>query len=89
MDGLLERFTFWRSYYDAFSSVDYETKCRCIFNILEYVFEGKTPEAQGVEAAIFALMKPNLDISIQNGENARRGHRRKHGIKTQRIKRHS
>lgn len=69
---MIERFTFWRSYYDAFSSVDYETKCRCILNVLEYVFEGKAPEARGTEAAIFALMKPSLDISIQNGKNGRK-----------------
>ena len=54
-------FVFLPSYYDAIRPLPDEMRLRLYDAIIDYGVEGVTPELEGIEASLFALVKGNLD----------------------------
>ena len=54
-------FVFMPSYYDAIRPLPDEMRLRLYDAIIDYGVEGVTPELEGIEASLFALVKGNLD----------------------------
>ena len=67
-------FQFFRSFYDAAKNIpDKEMQADFLMAICEYALNGKEPEGSGIINALFALVKPNLDISRKRAQAGRKG----------------
>lgn len=70
-------FTFFESFHEATKDMPDTEFANYWKPVLKYIFEGETPEFTGLNKAIFALMKPNIDSSLKNRENGKKGGRQK------------
>lgn len=67
-------FQFFRSFYDAAKNIpDKAMQADFLMTICEYALNGKEPEGSGIINALFALVKPNLDISRKRAQAGRKG----------------
>lgn len=67
-------FQFFRSFYDAAKNIpDKAMQADFLMAICEYALNGKEPEGSGIINALFALVKPNLDISRKRAQAGRKG----------------
>ena len=70
-----ESFVFYKSFYEAIEKLPEEYQLEVIKAIMEYNFNGTTPELSPIADAIFTLIKANLDsasarydASVENGK---------------------
>ena len=68
----INQFTFFRNYHDFIKELDYEKKCQFLIAIDEYVFDDKEPYFDGLEKAIWNMIKVSLDVSKNKSNNARK-----------------
>ena len=62
-------FTFFRSYYDAMQNIDDpKVKADVFMAICAYALDGEVIPLQGIAAALFSLVKPNLDVSAKKAK---------------------
>lgn len=62
-------FTFFRSYYDAMQNIDdSKVKADVFMAICAYALDGEVIPLQGIAAALFSLVKPNLDVSAKKAK---------------------
>lgn len=67
-------FSFFRSFYDAAKNIpDKAMQADFLMAICEYALNGNEPEGSGIISALFALVKPNLDISRKRAQAGRKG----------------
>lgn len=70
---LNEYFVFYNSYYEAIKELDCKKQQRVMIAICEYALFGTEPKLNGVEKAIFTLIKPTIDANAKRRENAKKG----------------
>lgn len=58
-----EQFTFYRSFWESIQVLDTASQMAIIVAIIEYALDEKEPDLQGVPAAMFKLIRPNLDAA--------------------------
>lgn len=68
---------FYRSFWEAIRELDPEGQAKILKAILEYGLDGIEPEINGVERALFCLMRPQIDANNRRYENGRGGGRPK------------
>lgn len=68
---------FYRSFYDAIRGLPPEQFKSSALAILEYGLDGKEPDTDGIERAIFCMAKPQIDANNQRYENGIKGGRPK------------
>lgn len=68
---------FYRSFWEAIRELDPEGQAKLLKAILEYGLDGIEPEINGVERALFCLMRPQIDANNRRYENGRGGGRPK------------
>ena len=66
----IKQFTFFRNYYEAIKALP--NKEEFAFSILEYIFEDKIPEFDGLSKGIWQLMERPLKISKNKANNAKK-----------------
>ena len=84
----MEGFTFFRSYFDSIDQLPEELQLQSYRNIFCYMFKGEQPTAPGIESAIFAAMKPNLDKSVaksKSGSTPNKNKRNQNAVEPYRI----
>ena len=77
------RFTFFRSYYEAAETLPDDSRLELYDALLDYVLNGNMRELNGVAKTAFILMKPNLDNSIKQYKNGKEGGRTPKGEETE------
>ena len=78
MNDDVNRFSFFRSYYEILQDIDEPTEgYDFVMKILRYVFDGEDPEFKGLYHAIWRSIKPNLDSSISHIRRGVKGGRPK------------
>ena len=70
--NLINQFTFFRNYHDFIKELNYEKKCQFLIAIDEYVFEDNEPYFDGLDKAIWNMIKVSLDVSKNKSANARK-----------------
>ena len=70
-----DSFVYYRSFWDAIQARPENERLALYDAILLYAFEGKQSELQGVESAIFTLIKPQIDANHRKWENGFKGGR--------------
>lgn len=74
MNNEVEGFVFYRSFFEAISQIEgINEKCNVYTSIFEYCFLGIEPNLNGTSNIIWTLMKPQIDTSISNYLNGKRG----------------
>lgn len=68
-----DKFTFFRSYFEAFSELPDELRLQCYDIVCEYALNGKEPEVEGIIKAIWKLIEPTVSKGIKMSDNGRRG----------------
>lgn len=72
---MADRFSFYRSYYEAAKMLPEEEQGAFLMAVAEYAFDGVEPDFDGMEAMAFILIKPNIDASVKATENGKGGGR--------------
>ncbi len=70
-------FVFYRSFWECISKLDAQTQADVMRALCEYALDGEEPRADGITAAIFSLMKPQVDANNRKYENGKKGGRPK------------
>ena len=68
-----KQFTFYRSFYEAVNLLPKKEQAAVLLAICAYALDGKEPSLSGTSAAIFSLVKPNLDASKRKAESGKNG----------------
>lgn len=68
-----ESFVFYRSFAEALTDLDEITRVHCYDAIIDYAINGSERELQGIESAVFKLIKPQIDANNRRFENGLRG----------------
>lgn len=72
-----DSFIFFRSFYEAIKCTSPEVQLELYSAVSEYALYGKSPKnLSDLARAMFALMKPNLDVNIKRYENGKKGGRK-------------
>lgn len=72
-----DSFIFYKSYYDAISSLDREQQLNIYDAICRYSLYGEETELSKIEKAIFTLIKPTLEANFKRREDGKKGGRPK------------
>ena len=72
-----ESFVFYKSFYEAIKKLGKKDQLTLYSYICRYSFGEKVEELEGVPAAIFDLIKPQIDANIRRYENGLKGGRPK------------
>ena len=72
-----DSFVFYKSFYEAIKKLKKKDQLTVFLHMCEYAFENKTEEIDGVPAAIFDLIKPQIDANFRRFENGKKGGRPK------------
>ena len=70
---MADSFVFYRSFYEALKFLDTETKCKAYNAICKYALDGELPTDEGMERAVFELVKPQIDANNRRRENGIKG----------------
>ena len=62
---MVDRITFYRTYWEAMRSLPKAQQARFIQGLLDYVFTGVVPEFDGALNSLFIGIRPNIDNSIE------------------------
>lgn len=68
---------FYESFYDAIEKLPEEQQLACYRAIMQYALKGVEPAGTGVEAALFILMRPQIDANNRKYEAGKKGGRPK------------
>lgn len=69
-----ESFVFYKSFYEAIKELSNETQLKIIKTIFDFALEGIEPTGlEGIEKAVFLLIKPQLEANNQRYENGCKG----------------
>lgn len=71
--GQRKQFTFYRSFFEALKALDAESGYAAVMAICDYALDENEHELSGVPAAVFSLVKPNLDSSRKKAESGGAG----------------
>lgn len=75
-NGLIrDSVVFYRSFYEAIRDLPPEQFKACTTAILDYGLDGITPDTNGIEKTVFALVKPQIDANNKRYENGAKGGR--------------
>ena len=72
-----ESFVFYRSFYEAIEKLKKSDQLKLYSHICRYALGEKTDDIDGVPAAIFDLIKPQIDANLRRYENGMKGGRPK------------
>ena len=72
-----DSFIFYRSFYEAIKELDFEQQGRVYDAIFRFALNGEEVKLNGVEKAVFTLIKPQVLANNQRFENGCRGGRPK------------
>ena len=72
-----ESMVFYRSLMEATDKLDADDYKTVMSAVLHYAMDGKEPDLQGIDAAIFTLIKPQIDANNTKYENGKKGGRPK------------
>ena len=64
------KFTFYRSWYEALKDLQPEDQLALWMAIISYALEDKEPELEGLPAELFALVRPVLDSEREEAEES-------------------
>lgn len=67
---------FYRSFYEAVSTLPPDEKLKAMEYMLEYGFYGKEPEGSTSAYGMFLMARPQIDANIQRYENGKKGGRK-------------
>lgn len=67
------QFTFYKSYYEALSSLPKGSRLAVYEAIADYALNGNEPVLSGSAATAFVLIRPTLDSGRRKAESGRRG----------------
>ena len=67
-----ESFTFFRSYYESFKNLPPETVGEVVLAMGSYIFDGEEVELEGIPKAIFELIRPVVERSMEIGKERKR-----------------
>lgn len=70
-------FVFYRSFYESFSDLSKKDKLILFDALCNYALNDIEPELSGVPAAMFKLLKPQVDANNRRYENGKKGGRPK------------
>lgn len=73
MDVKRDGFLFYRSYYEAIHSLPKKDRLLSYEALIEYALNGTVPCLSGTPAAVFTLVRPNLDASRRKAESGKKG----------------
>ena len=79
-----DSFVFYESFYLAISELSAAQQSKIFQAICRYALYGEEPELKGASAAVFKLVKPQIDANNRRYENGKKG--AEHGIKGGRPK---
>ena len=79
-----DSFVFYESFYLAISELSATQQGKIFQAICRYALYGEEPELKGASAAVFRLVKPQIDANNRRYENGKKG--AEHGIKGGRPK---
>jgi hypothetical protein len=79
----IKGFTFYKNYYDIIKYLDDNNKLIMLNAILEYIFEEKEPELEGLNLGIWNNIKMPLNTTKTNITNGKKGGRPKTQTKTE------
>lgn len=68
-----DSFVFYKSFYDAISELEPESKFRLFDAICAYAYEDTEPTLKGAEMAIFRLIQPQIDANNRKYESGKKG----------------
>lgn len=68
-----ESFIFYRSFYESIKELNDKQQYELYKAIMEYQFDNKENELEGITKAIFTLVKPQLEANNKRYENGRKG----------------
>ena len=74
---------FYRSFYEAIQNLPEPEQVKAYTAIMEYALNGVQPEIDGVAAAIFLLVKPQIDANNKRYENGKRPKAKREESKTE------
>lgn len=72
-----DSFVFYRSFFEAISELKEKDQASVLLAICDYALNGNERKLNGISAAMFMLMKPNLDANQRKYENGKKGGRPK------------
>ena len=72
-----ESILFYRSFYEVTKDLPKEDGEKFLHAVLDYAFYGIEPELQGIPAAFFKLVRPQIDANNRKYENGKKGGRPK------------
>lgn len=67
-----ESFTFFRSYYESFKNLPPETVGEVVLAMGSYIFDGEEAELEGIPKAIFELIRPVVERSMEISKERKR-----------------
>lgn len=79
-----ESFVFYESFYLAIAELSASQQAKIYTAICRYALYGEEPELKGASAAVFRLVKPQIDANNRRYENGKKG--AEHGAKGGRPK---
>lgn len=79
-----ESFVFYESFYLAIAELSASQQAKIYTAICRYALYGEEPELKGASAAVFRLVKPQIDANNRRYENGKKG--AEHGVKGGRPK---
>ena len=79
-----ESLIFYRSFYEAIKTLPPANQAKIYDAIFSYSLDFQEPKLEGIDNAIFTLIKPQLDANIRKYENGKKG--AEHGKKGGRPK---
>lgn len=68
-----ESFVFYRSFFEAIRKLNKRDQATIYSQICRYALDGEIDELTGVPAAIFDLIKPQIDANLRRYENGTKG----------------
>jgi hypothetical protein len=70
-----DNFVFRKSFYEGIKELSAEEKTQVVMAIMDYQFNNKEPELNGISKGMFELIKQQLDQDNLNYENGKKGGR--------------
>ena len=69
-----ESMVFYRSFYESVQTLPADVFKKCVCDILNYGLNGEEPKSDGMERAIFTLVKAQIDKNNQRWLNSKKNH---------------
>lgn len=79
-----DSFIFYRSFAEALEKLNQKSRLRCYDAIVAYALNGIEQDLDGIESAIFMLIKPQIDANNKRFDNGKKGGRPTNQTETKR-----